>query len=103
MVGIGKRTLLRSLYEKKIAEPDRLTDGGEDIRLWTEGDIEKVRRYKEANFRKRRGRKKKEPSGEAGYTRGACTISMSDSKTKKRGSREAFSVRPAAVSFHPAL
>jgi phage antirepressor YoqD-like protein len=58
-IGIGKRTLLRWLYEKKIAEPKRLTEGGQDIRLWTERDVERVSRYKEANYRKGRGRKKK--------------------------------------------
>ncbi len=57
-VGIGKRTLLRWLYDKKIAEPKRLTEGGQVIRLWTERDVERVRRYKEANYMKGRGRKK---------------------------------------------
>jgi len=62
MVGIGKRTLLRWLYEKKVAEPKRLTGGGQDIRLWTERDVKRIRQYKEGNYRKGRGRKKKEMS-----------------------------------------
>ena len=28
------------------------------VRLWAERDVERVRKYKEANFRKGRGRKK---------------------------------------------
>lgn len=54
-VGTGKRTLLRSLYEKKISEPRRSSEGGQEIRLWNHRDVERVRKYKEANYRKGRG------------------------------------------------
>ena len=59
LLGIHKRTLLAWLYAGKIREPKRLTNAGQDVRLWSERDIQRVRQYKESNYRKGRGRKKK--------------------------------------------
>ena len=59
IVGISKKTLLRWLWDKKIAEPKRRANGGQDVRLWSARDVERARHYKEANYRKGRGRKKK--------------------------------------------
>ena len=58
IVGIGKTTLLTWLREGRIAEPKRMSLGGVEVRLWTDRDIERVRKYKEQHFRKGRGRKK---------------------------------------------
>jgi hypothetical protein len=59
MVGVDKQTLLRWLWAGKISEPSAFANGGQKIRLWTDRDLKKVRAYKEANYRKGRGRKKK--------------------------------------------
>jgi len=59
MVGVDKSTLLRWLYSGKLAEPKHRTNGGQDVRLWSERDVERVRKFKESNFRKGRGRKPK--------------------------------------------
>jgi DNA-binding transcriptional MerR regulator len=59
LLGISKNTLLSWLYQGKIPEPKRHKNGGQDIRLWSAADIERARKYKEANYRKGRGRKKK--------------------------------------------
>ncbi len=59
MAGIGKQTLLRWLYSEAIQEPRRRTNGGQSIRIWTARDVERVRKWKAAHYRKGRGRKKK--------------------------------------------
>jgi excisionase family DNA binding protein len=58
LVGVHKRTLLGWLYSGKIREPERMAQGGQDVRLWSEQDVLNVHRYKESNYRKGRGRKK---------------------------------------------
>jgi DNA-binding transcriptional MerR regulator len=58
-VGVHKQTLLRWLYARAIPEPKRLSSGGQDVRVWTDRDVERVRKYKEQNYRKGRGRKPK--------------------------------------------
>lgn len=55
---ISKKTLLRWLYAGKLTEPKHQKNGGQDVRLWTERDVAKARKYKDENFRKRRGRKR---------------------------------------------
>ncbi len=57
--GISKTTLLRWLREGRVKEPRRISNGGLDARIWTERDVERVRKYKAAHYRKGRGRKKK--------------------------------------------
>jgi len=59
-VGVDKQTLLRWLWSAKIPEPKHFAIGGQKIRLWTDRDVKNVRKYKDANYRKGRGRKKKE-------------------------------------------
>jgi hypothetical protein len=59
MIGVHKVTLQRWLLGGKTAEPRRITNGGMDLRLWTDRDIERVRKYKQENYRKGRGRKPK--------------------------------------------
>ena len=59
MAGIGRVTLWRWLSTGKIKEPRRIRNGGIDARVWTARDVERVRKYKAAHYRRGRGRKKK--------------------------------------------
>jgi hypothetical protein len=52
-------TLLRWLWDGKVPEPKQESLGGQTVRLWNERDLERARRYKEENYRKGRGRKKR--------------------------------------------
>jgi predicted site-specific integrase-resolvase len=58
-LGIHKATLIRWLLDGKVAEPRRVKQVGQEIRIWSDRDVERVRKYKEANYRKGRGRKPK--------------------------------------------
>jgi predicted site-specific integrase-resolvase len=58
-VGVSKRTLFRWLRDGKIAEPERIEYPGIVSRLWDQRDIQQLGKYKEQNYRKGRGRKKK--------------------------------------------
>jgi len=58
-IGVNRVTLQRWLLAGKVSEPRRIKSGGLDFRVWTQRDIERVKRYKAANYRKGRGRKKK--------------------------------------------
>lgn len=59
MIGIHKVTLQRWLLSGKVPEPRRISNGGVDARVWTDRDLERVRKYKQENYRKGRGRKAK--------------------------------------------
>ena len=59
VIGIHKQTLLNWLYAGKVQEPKRQAVGGQVVRIWTQSDVEQIRKYKEQNYRKGRGRKKK--------------------------------------------
>jgi excisionase family DNA binding protein len=59
LVGVSKKTILRWVWQGKISEPKHLMEGGQDVRIWHQRDIARARQYKEANYRKGRGRKKK--------------------------------------------
>lgn len=59
MLGIHKRTILRWLKSKKIREPRRMRFDGVRYRIWSERDVEAVRKHKEKFYRRGRGRKKK--------------------------------------------
>ena len=58
-IGVHKMTLLKWLWANKIPEPPHQTIGGQDIRLWSDSDLEQARKYKQSNYCKGRGRKKK--------------------------------------------
>ncbi len=58
MAGIGRVTLWRWLRTGKIKEPRRIRNGGVDARVWTARNVERVKKYKAAHYRKGRGRKK---------------------------------------------
>ncbi len=59
IVGVNKRTLTRWLRSGKLKEPRRIRGGGIDARIWTAHDVERVRKWKAAHYRKGRGRKPK--------------------------------------------
>jgi excisionase family DNA binding protein len=52
-VGVNKSTLLRWLYAGKLPEPKREILGGVEVRIWTAQDIERAKKYREQNYRKR--------------------------------------------------
>ncbi len=58
-VKVSYMTLLRWLYAKKVAEPDRVRLGGQNLRLWTKQDIAAVRKFKAANYHANRSRNQK--------------------------------------------
>jgi predicted site-specific integrase-resolvase len=58
-VGMNRVTLQRWLISGKLPEPERFQLGGIDVRVWNDADLDRVRKYKLANYRKGRGRKKK--------------------------------------------
>ena len=59
MVGIHLATLEEWLSKRKLKAPRTVRIGGQTYRLWTDRDIERVRKFKEKFYRKGRGRKKK--------------------------------------------
>ena len=59
VISVHKVTLLRWLREGKIREPRRIRFDGPSYRVWSERDVERVKKYKAAHYRKGRGRKKK--------------------------------------------
>ena len=59
MIGVSKNTLLNWLYSGKIPEPRRRLEAGVEVRLWNDRDANRVEKYKEQNYRKGRGRKKR--------------------------------------------
>ena len=58
-VGVDKSTLERWLAERKVPMPKRIVVGARVSRIWTSGDVERLKRYKARFYRKGRGRKKK--------------------------------------------
>ena len=59
IIGVNKSTLLRWLYASRVPEPKHVTYGGQDLRMWTEDELKRVKRYKDQRYRKGRGRKKR--------------------------------------------
>ena len=58
-IGVSKLTLIRWLLDGKVKEPRRVKQVGQEIRIWSDRDVERVRKYKQENYRKGRGRKPK--------------------------------------------
>lgn len=52
-IGVSKITLLRWLWDGKLAEPKRQTFGGIESRVWTAADLNRAKLYREQNYRKR--------------------------------------------------
>lgn len=59
IVGIGRSTLERWIAQGKFPAPKMIRFGRDEFRNWTPKDVERVRKYKQNNFRKGRGRKPK--------------------------------------------
>jgi DNA-binding transcriptional MerR regulator len=59
LAGIHLRTLHRWLNRGAIPEPRRSSIRGLTFRLWSERDVERVKKYKVARYWKGGGRKKK--------------------------------------------
>lgn len=57
LIGVDKQTLLRWMYAGKLSEPRRSEVAGLVVRVWTERDLARARKFKEQNYRKGRGRK----------------------------------------------
>lgn len=58
IVGIHKTTLKRWLYSGEVAEPEHKKIALKEYRIWSEADLERVRKFKRANYRKKARRKK---------------------------------------------
>ncbi len=58
-VGINRVTLERWLSSGKVKAPKTVQFGKNEFRNWTAEDVARVRKYKQANYRKGRGRKPK--------------------------------------------
>lgn len=58
-VGINRVTLERWLSNGKVKAPKTVRFGKNEFRNWTAADVERVRKFKERNYRKGRGRKPK--------------------------------------------
>ncbi len=59
LAGITKVTLERWLAHGKIPRPKQIRIGARLFRIWTARDIQRVKQYKAAHYRKGRGRKPK--------------------------------------------
>ena len=59
MIGVHKLTLLRWLYGGKLREPHHSKEGGQDVRVWSDRDLDRARKFKELNYRKGKGRGRK--------------------------------------------
>jgi excisionase family DNA binding protein len=55
--GVHHITLQRWVSSGKLKSPKKTRIGGVIVRLWTEADLERVRKFKKENYRKGRGRK----------------------------------------------
>jgi DNA-binding transcriptional MerR regulator len=62
-LGIGRQTLHRWIREGNVSPPRKQKVGGVTVRMWTAEDIKCLRKYKEGNYRKGRGRKPQKKSG----------------------------------------
>ncbi len=60
LLGIGNDTLHRWIHMKKVPAPPVQSVGGLSIRLWTQADIEEVRRYKAAHYWGKGSRRRKQ-------------------------------------------
>jgi len=58
-VGINRVTLERWLAGDKVSAPKTIMYGRNKFRDWTEKDVERLKKYKQQNYRKGRGRKAK--------------------------------------------
>jgi predicted DNA-binding transcriptional regulator AlpA len=62
MLGISWSTLHRWIESQKIQVPPVQNLGGVQVRLWTQSDLDVVRKYKTEHYRKKPNRKKRKKS-----------------------------------------
>ncbi len=53
-IGVAKRTILRWIYAGEIPEVTRQAIGGIEVRLWSKADVERARKFKAANYKRKR-------------------------------------------------
>jgi DNA-binding transcriptional MerR regulator len=53
LLGVHKATLRRWLHSSLIDEPKHATIAMQNHRVWSERDLERVRKFKEANYHKK--------------------------------------------------
>ena len=58
-IGVHTITVEKWIADGKVKGPKRLQVGGRVVRLWTASDVERLRKHKQKNYRKGRGRKPK--------------------------------------------
>lgn len=58
-VGVSRATLEVWLREGKIKRPRTVEFGGRKFRFWSNGDVERLKKYKRLHLYEGRGRKKK--------------------------------------------
>jgi excisionase family DNA binding protein len=58
-IGVSRQTLYSWIEGGKVAAPKQIATGQKSIRLWTKGDIERVKRFKGTLKRGPRSKKKK--------------------------------------------
>jgi excisionase family DNA binding protein len=51
-IGVSKKTLLRWLWDGKLAEPKQ-TMGRVDARVWSAADLQRAKTFREQRYRKR--------------------------------------------------
>ena len=56
---IGRQTLHRWIRKNPRLAPRKRTVGGVVVRMWDLSDLARIRKYKDQNYRKGRGRKPK--------------------------------------------
>jgi hypothetical protein len=59
IVDIDRVTLERWLKDRKIKMPKMVRIGSRRFRLWSWGDLKRIRQFKAENYRKGRGRKRR--------------------------------------------
>jgi DNA-binding transcriptional MerR regulator len=59
ILNIGTDTLHRWMREKTVPTPPITSVGGMSIRLWSENDVEKAKKYKAERYWGKGGRKKR--------------------------------------------
>ena len=59
-IGINRVTLERWLSGGKVKAPKTIRFGKNEFRNWTADDVERIRKYKQGNYRKGRGRKRRD-------------------------------------------
>jgi predicted DNA-binding transcriptional regulator AlpA len=59
LLGIASGTFHRWIREKRVEAPPLQTVLGMEVRIWSEEDIAKVRKYKAENYWGKGGRKKR--------------------------------------------